>query len=273
MLILVRAFGKSNKTHQELIDYLNENHLLYEKNRRPLMYKPSFNFLLFAIFICFFISFLGNIKHTVGQVQPNLGQASRLMREALTAMEANDYQTAHTRFSQIIDSNAPIPLEMPYYIAEMLYELKQYDNSANFLHKYLEITGFKGNNYTYAKELEQKLKKPLDEIRACEYCDRRGYRYKTCFTCEGSKEIQQDCSYCKGKGIIGCSRCAGSGLVTKKNVFNIVEYFECERCDGNGRLTCPTCQGTKLEVSACKTCQGSGRLNSEKICDHTAETE
>lgn len=31
MLILVRAFGKSNKTHQELIDYLNENHLLYEK--------------------------------------------------------------------------------------------------------------------------------------------------------------------------------------------------------------------------------------------------
>src|SRR5690606_29813277 len=162
MLILVRAFGKSNKTHQGLIDYLNENHLLYEKNRRPLMYKPSFNFLLFATFICFVISFLGNIKHTVGQVQPNLGQASRLMREALTAMEANDYQTGNTRIRQNIDSNASLPPEMPYYFAETLYELKQYANSANFLHRYLKIIGFKGNNYTYAKELEQKLKKPLD---------------------------------------------------------------------------------------------------------------
>ena len=237
------------------------------------MYKPTFNSHLSAIFFCFFIGFLGNMQDAVGQVQPNLGQTSRLMREALTAMEANDYQTANARFRQIIDSNAPIPPEMPYYFAETLFELKQYDNSANFLNKYLEINGFKGDNYTYAKELEQKLKKPLDEIRTCEYCDRRGYRYKICFTCEGSKEIQQDCSYCKGKGIVGCSRCAGSGLVTKKNVFNIVEYFECERCDGNGRLTCPTCQGTKLEISACKTCQGSGRLNSEKICDHTAEVE
>lgn len=237
------------------------------------MYKPTFNSHISAIFFCFFFGLLGNMQEALGQVQPNLGQTSRLMREALTAMENNDYHTANARFRQIIDSNAPIPPEMPYYFAETLFELKQYDNSANFLNKYLEINGFKGDNYQYAKDLEKKLKKPLDEIRACEYCDRRGYRYKTCFTCEGSKEVQQDCSYCKGKGIVGCSRCAGSGLVTKKNVFNIVEYFECERCDGNGRLTCPTCQGTKLEVSACRTCQGSGRLNSEKLCNHTEEVE
>src|SRR5690606_22991719 len=137
MLILVRAFGKSNKTHQELIDYLNENHLLYEKNRRPLMYKPSFNFLLFATFICFVISYLGNIKLTEGQDQTNLGQSTSFIREAFTEMEANVYHTDNTRFSQTIHSNAPIPPEMPYYFAETLYDLKQHDNSAKFLHKYL----------------------------------------------------------------------------------------------------------------------------------------
>jgi hypothetical protein len=224
-------------------------------------------------FLCFLTVALLNCYNVVGQVQPNLGQTSRLMKEALAAMEARDYLTANARFRDIIDSNSPIPPEMPYYFAETLYELKQYDNSANFLNKYLEINGFKGDNYEYAKQLEQKLKKPLDEIRACQLCDRRGYRYKTCFTCEGSKEIEQECTYCKGKGIIGCSRCAGSGLVTKKNVFNIVEYFECERCDGNGRLTCPTCEGTKVEIGACRTCQGTGRLNSEKICNHVEDTE
>src|SRR5690554_5294605 len=217
--------------------------------------------------------FLVNASDVMGQVQPHLGQTSRLMREALTAMEAKDYIAANARFREIIDSNVPIPPEMPYYFAETLYELKQYDNSANFLNKYLEINGFKGDNYEYAKQLEQKLKQPLDDIRICQLCDRRGYRYQTCFTCEGNKKIEQECSYCKGKGIIGCSRCAGSGLVTKKNIFNIVEYFECERCEGNGRLTCPTCEGTKMEVSACRTCQGTGRLNSEKLCNHVASEQ
>lgn len=225
-----------------------------------------------ATFLFFLTVVLLSGYDVVGQVQPNLGQTSRLMKEALVAMETKDYLTANARFREIIDSNIPIPQEMPYFFAETLFELKQYDNSANFLNKYLEINGFKGDNYEYAKQLEQKLKEPLDEIRTCQLCDRRGYLYKTCFTCEGSKKIEQECNYCKGKGIIGCSRCAGSGLVTKKNVFNIVEYFECERCSGNGRLTCPTCEGTKVEIGACRTCQGTGRLNSEKICDHVEDS-
>lgn len=237
---------------------------MYKKAHSSIRVKK----LLFLVF-----GFLLGCYDVSAQAQPNLGQTSRLMKEALAAMEAKDYSKANVRFREIIDSNAPIPQEMPYYFAETLYELNQFDNSANFLNKYLEINGFKGDNYQYAKELQQKLKGPLDEIRVCQLCDRRGYRYKTCFTCEGSKEIEQECTYCKGKGIIGCSRCAGSGLVTKKNVFNIIEYFECERCDGNGRLTCPTCEGSKLEVGACRTCQGTGRLNSEKICDHVEKEE
>lgn len=217
----------------------------------------------------FFLIF--SVKTTVSQVQPHLGQSSRLMNTALSAMENQDYDQANQYFRQIIDNNLPIPQDMPYFFAETLYELKQYDNSANFLNKYLEINGFKGDNYELAKDLEQRLKQPLADIKACSYCDSRGYRFKVCFTCEGEKKIEQDCSYCKAKGIVGCSRCAGSGLVTKKNIFNIVEYFECERCAGGGRLTCPSCEGTKREISSCKTCDGSGRLHSEQVCDHTEE--
>lgn len=222
-------------------------------------------FLTFIIVL--FITFSG-----FSQSQPHLGQSSKLMESALGAMEAGNFEKANQYFREMIDSKHPIPHEMPYYFAETLFRLRQYDNSANFLNKYLEINGYKGDNYEYAKELEKKLKQPLNEIMACQLCDRRGYRYKTCFTCEGRKKIEQDCNYCKAKGIVGCSRCAGSGLVTKKNVFNIVEYFECERCSGRGRLTCPTCKGTKSAVNACNTCQGSGRLNSEQICDHQQNT-
>lgn len=230
------------------------------KTNRLLM---KIKFLLYTVLLVF-----ASCSTALAQAQPHLGKTDRLMREALTAMENNDFRKANEHFREIIDSNIPIPQEMPYYFAETLFELKQYDNSVNFLNKYLEINGFKGENFGYAKELEKKLQKPLDEIRTCQLCDRRGYRYRSCFTCEGAKEIEQDCNYCKAKGVVGCSRCAGSGLVTKKNVFNIVEFFECERCAGKGRLTCPTCQGTKTEVSACRTCQGTGKLHSEVICDH-----
>jgi hypothetical protein len=207
------------------------------------------------------------------QVNPNLGTTSRLMNNALSALQAADYEKANAFFRQIIDSGFPIPPEMPYYFAETLFELRQYDNSANFLNKYLEINGFKGDNYEEAKALEAKLTEPLNAIKTCQLCDRRGYRHQTCFTCEGHKEIEQPCNYCKEKGVVGCSRCIGSGLVTKKNVFNIVEYFECDKCAGNGRYTCPTCSGSTKEVSSCRTCQGSGRLQSDHICDHEPETE
>jgi len=199
---------------------------------------------------------------------PNLGQTDSWMKGAVAAMERSDYETANNIFRNLIDSGLPLPEEMPYYFAETLFQLNQYDNSANFLNKYLEITGFTGENYEGARELKLRLQDPLNAIQVCQLCDRRGYRYKSCFTCEGQKEIEQDCDYCKAKGVVGCSRCAGSGMITRVNVFNIVEYFECERCSANGRLTCPVCQGSKKEVSACRTCSGSGKLSSDQICDH-----
>jgi len=234
---------------------------------RPSKKMKSKTLLIFTLFLSI------SMRQVWAQSPLHLGETSKLMKNALASMEKKDYQKANAYFREIIDSNIPIPQEMPYYFAETLFELKQYDNSANFLNKYLEINGFKGDNYEYAKELEKKLVAPLNEIKSCQLCDRRGYRYKTCFTCEGTKSIEQDCGYCKGAGIVGCSRCVGSGLVTKKNIFEIIEYFECERCEGKGRLTCPSCEGSKLEVSACRTCQGSGRLHSEVICNHAGDGE
>ena len=204
----------------------------------------------------------------IGAAQVNLGQTDRWMKGALAAMERKDYQTANSIFRNLIESGLPLPDEMPYYFSETLFALGQYDNSSNFLNKYLELTGFKGENYEGARELQAKLKEPIAAIESCTLCDWRGYRYQVCFTCDGSKQIEQTCNYCKSKGIVGCSRCAATGMIKKMNVFNIVEFFECERCSGKGRLTCPECSGSGREVSNCKTCTGSGKITSDSICDH-----
>jgi hypothetical protein len=198
----------------------------------------------------------------------NLGQTDRWMKGALSAMERKDYQTANSIFRNLIDSGLSLPDEMPYYFAETLFQLGQYDNSNNFLKKYLELTGFNGQNYQGASELKEKLKNPIAQIQSCELCDRRGYRYETCFTCEGHRHTEQSCNYCKSKGIVGCSRCGATGMIKRINVFNIVEFFECERCSGKGRLSCPECEGSGKETAECKTCGGLGKLPSDSICNH-----
>ncbi|WP_240486045.1 molecular chaperone DnaJ [Anditalea andensis] len=205
---------------------------------------------------------------THAQLKPHLGETSRKMNTAIDAMESGQYEKANHIFREIIESKVPLPSEMPYYFAETLFRIGQYDNSANFLNKYLEINGFKGDNYDAAKMLEEKLIQPLSAIKACSYCDRKGYRYLTCSTCNGAKSLEQACNVCKGKAIVGCSRCAASGMVTKKNVFNIMEYYECDRCEGKGRLTCHACEGSKIVHSKCRTCNGSGTIGSDELCDH-----
>jgi len=227
-------------------------------------HRLGFTFLVFIFSVSF-------SSLSLAQLGPNLGQTDRWMKSAQAAMERQEYETANSIFRDLIDSGLPLPEEMPYFFAETLYELGQYDNSANFLNKYLELSGFAGDHYQGAKELQLKLEAPLNEIKTCQLCDRRGYRYKVCFTCEGARQIEQDCSYCKARGVVGCSRCSGSGMITRVNIFKIVEYFECERCDGKGRLTCPVCEGNLKEVSSCRTCGGSGRLTSENLCDHREE--
>lgn len=204
------------------------------------------------------------------QSGPNLGTTSAMLENASAAIDKGDYKKANGIFRDIIDSNQPIPPEMPYLFSKTLFELSQYHNSHSFVNKYLDLNGFKGSYYKQAKELQTALVQPLEEIASCEYCDARGYRYGTCETCHGEGKTEQACSLCRGRGIIGCSRCGGDGLVTKKNVFNIIEYFECERCSGKGRLTCISCHGTLVETDFCLVCEGSGHTMTEELCDHTA---
>ena len=223
--------------------------------------------LLFYILLSFSLL---HPKTANAQLSPSLGTVSALMEDATLAMDNGEYKKANGLFRQIIESNQPIPPEMPYLFSKTLFDLGQYHNSESFVNKYLDLNGFKGNYYKQAKELQQSLVQPLAEISACDYCDARGYRFTTCDTCHGEGVSEQACSLCKGRGIIGCSRCAGDGLVTRKNVFNILEYFECERCDGQGRLTCTSCHGSLVEISECPVCNGSGHIQSETLCDHTA---
>lgn len=100
------------------------------------------------------------------------------MKGVKAAMERKEYEKANSIFRDLIDSRLPLPEEMPYFFAKTLFGLKQYDHSANFLNKYLELAGFAGDHYKGAQELQKKLNIPRSKINDSQLCDRRGYRFK-----------------------------------------------------------------------------------------------
>lgn len=264
--------SNNSESSNKVICEFKESSLLFLWNHRKMnsvsilkKFSIKSKLIIFGVFLSF-ISF----SELYAQVRPALGGSSRLYNNALAEMENGNYEQANTYFRQIIESGLPISPEMPYHFAVTLFELGQYDNSLNFVKRYLQINGRNAPNYDQAKDLEKKLEAPIKAILECQFCNNQGYRIHSCPTCEGKKQILQDCSLCRGRGVVGCNKCFGKGLLTKRNVFNLIEYYECDKCKGEGKHTCPTCHGNLKEISDCRTCQGAGVINSEEICNHQA---
>jgi hypothetical protein len=183
-------------------------------------------------------------------------------------MDEGRYDAAYTTFRDILSSGKVLPTNLSYYFAETLYHIGQYQNSQNFIDKYLKISGKGGDYFDEATMLSTLLLKEFNLISACNYCDVSGYRLIPCTHCHGVKNIIESCHLCNAAGITTCKKCEGEGVLIIIDVFNEKKYQTCDKCDGNGYHLCETCLGSKSIKLNCPVCLGSGFEKSEQLCDH-----
>ena len=188
--------------------------------------------------------------------------------EAHKLMKSGHFEMAYNSFRSILGSGKILPTNLSYYFAETLYHIGQYQNSHNFIDKYLKITGKGGDYYQEATELSRLLTQEFNEISSCTFCDISGYRLVTCTNCNGIKNIIESCHICSSSGISSCKKCAGEGVVIVVDLFDEKKYQTCDKCLGNGYHTCETCSGTKTIKLNCPVCIGAGLEKSETTCDH-----
>ncbi len=196
------------------------------------------------------------------------GSMVQYYKQAQEFMENNDYEGANLAFRKILKLGTKLPAEMPYLFAETLYQIEQYQNSKSFLDKYFEIMGKAGTYYEQAQVLEAKLGKKLNRAFSCNFCDYSGYRLKTCNVCKGEKQLLEQCHYCEGIGKVGCSICAGDGVLVQLGALGNRSYRTCHRCKGDGVHTCTICDGEKEFYNYCSNCLGTGKTATSIICDH-----
>ncbi len=196
-----------------------------------------------------------------------------LMNQAKAEMKAENYEAANRTFRKALATRKILPTDLSYLFAETLYVVHQYQNSLNFVDKYLSLAGQGGNYYDKAIELKQLLQEEFKRIKECSYCNLSGYRYVTCYNCQGVGTTTELCYNCKGSGKTVCPKCMGQGVYITFNSFSGKQYQECDVCNGKGYVVCNVCEGKKELTGTCSVCLGTGKIASSIICNHKAEQE
>jgi len=132
----------------------------------------------------------------------------------------------------------------------------------------LGLAGQGGNYYEKAIELKGLLQAEFKKIKTCDYCNLSGYRYVSCYNCDGVGTTTETCHNCKGSGKTVCPKCLGEGVYITFNSFSGKQYIECDVCEGKGYIICPVCLGEKTLTGTCSVCLGTGKIASSTICNH-----
>ena len=197
----------------------------------------------------------------------------KFYKEGISYFESENYAEANRSFRKTLAINKVLPSDLSYYFAETLYHLGQYQNSKNFIEKYLTLTGYNGDFYNEANNLEDLLNEEFNKILNCPRCNDFGYRLIPCDHCGASGLEISTCYQCKGLGNSLCPKCTGRGVVIYVDSFGQKHYQECDICEGVGYVTCELCGGTKLITRTCSVCFGEKVKASSVICNHTDDQE
>jgi tetratricopeptide (TPR) repeat protein len=172
-----------------------------------------------------FILFLGG--NLYGQGQNNYDPSLLIMiEEGVELMESGQYTEADRNFKRVLRNLEVLPAEISFYFGKNSYFLKNYKQSINWLNKYIELKGTKGQFFE----------------ESVEYLNRAEMAYKLQSEKDSKNVLNELTSSnefdCKGHTHFKCPICTGEGVLIKPGKMNDVLYQTCPYCNGSGFITC-----------------------------------
>lgn len=160
------------------------------------------------------------------QEQAKNAQLMRLMDQGVDSMTVGNYTAAAQLFKKVIKGTKVIPTDLCFYFGKNSYYLGQYQQSIDWLNKYIEIKGTKGRFYEETKNLLNLANKGFLEVRAANR--------------EEAQNIISSSNYeidCGPTGKVICPVCRGEGVIIERGAFGNT-YRNCPYSDEHGYLTC-----------------------------------
>lgn len=187
----------------------------------------SYNIKAICVAI-FFIFFWNNIP-AFSQGDQSQGSRQLLIQtidEGVRLMDRGNYIEADRKFKMALRSLDILPADICFYFGKNSYFLDQYKQSINWLNKYIELKGTKGQFFE----------------ECVEFLDRAEMAYRLEAERNSEKamnELTQSNEFdCKGHTHFKCPICTGEGVLLKPGKMNDILYQTCPYCNGEGFITC-----------------------------------
>jgi hypothetical protein len=140
-------------------------------------------------------------------------------------MESGQHALADEKFKGVLANIKAVPSDLAYYFGKNSYFLKQYQQSIDWLNKYIQLKGMNGQ---FSKDAVTWLRRSEQELLS----ERKQEVARNDQVLSSDYEID-----CGPTGKVICPVCRGDHVIIKKGAFGD-DYRTCPYCNEHGILSC-----------------------------------
>lgn len=164
-------------------------------------------------------------EYRIQTEQRKRSEVLQILDSAIHLTENGEYELADKKLLYVLNNVKSVPSDLTFHFGKNSLYLGKYKQSIDWLNKYMQLKGTKGQFYAEAVELLKKSEAGLLEERTRE-----------------AKKAEQilSTSYdidCGPAGKVTCPVCKGATVIIRKG-YLADEYKTCPYCDKHGNLTC-----------------------------------
>ncbi|QSE96194.1 tetratricopeptide repeat protein [Fulvivirga lutea] len=150
---------------------------------------------------------------------------TKLMDEGIDFMENEQYEEANDKFKEVLATARVIPTDLTFFFGKNSFHLGKYEQSIDWLNKYIELKGTTGQYYQECVNLLDQSNKAFLIVKEQERKEAKQIL---------ASNYQIDCG---PSGKVVCPVCSGNGVIIQRGAFGDI-YKTCPYSDEHGYLTC-----------------------------------
>lgn len=181
------------------------------------------------VFILLGLTGLGPLQaqDTQEEVLVMNGEDLQEMDRGVELMNQGEFARANSHFMRVLANVSVVPADLCFYFGKNSYHLQKYQQSKDWLTKYVALKGTTGQFFDQATEY-LKLAQADAQANIPEAAEAIEARTKP-------KPVTVDCS---ATPYVRCPVCGGRGVIIKPGKLGTVMYQTCPYSDDSGRMTC-----------------------------------
>ncbi len=165
------------------------------------------------------------MEYVQQQEQARKAATMREYDSAVFFLENGMYQRADVKFRYVLTNLKSLPSDLTFHFGKNSFYLKQYQQSIDWLNKYIQLKGTNGQFSREAASLKEEAEKHYIAEKAT-----RSQEVEQVF----STNYEIDCG---PSGMVTCPVCRGEHVIIRRGTFSN-EYRTCPYCNEHGLLTC-----------------------------------